>query len=831
MIKTVVNGLILDWQEDASWPSRTRFVAKADVKVTLDVTEHNAILAFWGGDRKVKIKASCEDWSGSWEHLPHACYFVELGQSKVDFDLQELVSRGAVPPFDTSLKVKTGAKGVDVSPMTAPLNKKGMPATGQTAAGNVGLMPTNYIRYLLTKDPDLLNWMKAYSKGAASIGWHWDPFPKKPLDSKEKRSVTGNSWKVDTAHQPAFHYLPYLITGDRIYLDLLHHQTNSNLWDGHILQGQVRSTAWKLRNLANTVFITPDDHPLKDYFQSHWEKVLRDWPDMNMFSVGETEGFHWRARSNSIAKGKISPWMEDYLILSLCWADAMGLGVRDILEWKSNYTIKRHLSHPGYDPSEGHYLHEVGDPQTNKPVSKTWGQVKTSGNPRWHRAGHYGDLSVGAITYLANRLGTDEAKLAAKLATERLTGADERNDNPKWAIASGEFVQPPVKPKPTGIEKAAVVEIAGQFMEDVINLPDPVSEGTVEDLADGLAEQLDSLEPLETLVDQIEKPLVVNRLQTALDDVSLLPETTVDGKVGISRADTLQIVADAETDVTALPVLAEPVTPPEPGSAIRLFDNPTVLIGKVDGVDVSTRQNQGSWEKGNISNRLLTGGFCILSHIPEMEGNGVLVFDFNGGMDDERTYVSLQVDENGVLQPKAVDWEHGGSSNFWASGVYGMHFDHPGADDEGNPRQHFYRRWNNLAVWLEDGERTKFGVNGTVIDWTSNNTDGLQNNLSVQGWLCEVTGTSSSGKFKLSHVNREAAIFDPMWFDTLSPTEYQSLYEQKYAARIADGTHVPGEGVNMTVPSWYRGQSPDPEDINVPDTFDPLSNMPEAFTG
>jgi hypothetical protein len=111
----------------------------------------------------------------------------------------------------------------------------------------------------------------------------------------------------DINHQPSLAYVPYLITGDRYFLDEVKYWANfvligtyqdrsQNLRGGGFtsfnppvrrypgshglltLQGEIRGIGWGLRNLTDAAFILPDADPMKAYFT---EKVTNNlvWLD------------------------------------------------------------------------------------------------------------------------------------------------------------------------------------------------------------------------------------------------------------------------------------------------------------------------------------------------------------------------------------------------------------------------------------------------------------------------------------------------------------------------------------------------------------------------
>lgn len=381
-------------------------------------TQHLAVEIVQDG--KVVYSRRQEQWRHtSWRHR---VWRGRAMQAHPVRDAAYLVRTGATPRYDAAIEPDLGKTlgrraeiAAGVQPMASPLNFHNMPETGQTAGDHIGPMTTDQVKYLLSQDPRALEVVEAYAFGAASIGWHWrDPAAGGVLRQTGglTRKITGNgAWRVDQAHQPAFHYAAYLWTGDRWYLDLLHFQANSSLFDrgGNLLRGQVRATAWKLRDVATAAYITPDDHPLKGYFQSHLARTMKQWRaeyiDSGAYDMlGDLRGFHWVMSSRQ--RGKISPWMEHYLMHVVAWVTDMRVaGAREILGWKSNHMLGSVEFHPGWHPYGAvSYRRGVADKNTGRltPAISRWGDVwegKSSDvrHGRAHRAGHYFDVLWGAV--------------------------------------------------------------------------------------------------------------------------------------------------------------------------------------------------------------------------------------------------------------------------------------------------------------------------------------------------------------------------------------------------------------------------------------------------
>ena len=136
---------------------------------------------------------------------------------------------------------------------------------------------------------------------------------------------TAVGWEMDTAHQPALNYLPYLVTGSQYYLDGLMAQSAYSIAayaphyrggdDGFVDVGQVRGRAWTWRNMSDSAFIAPDDSEMKSYFTDMLENnmdalVKRYITNGAMDKYGQIEGFF---RHDMWPDGDLLVWQSDFV--------------------------------------------------------------------------------------------------------------------------------------------------------------------------------------------------------------------------------------------------------------------------------------------------------------------------------------------------------------------------------------------------------------------------------------------------------------------------------------------------------------------------------------
>ena len=296
---------------------------------------------------------------------------------EVRHDPADLVAAGAVPAYDPTLEVSEQTltrlaedwAEAPREPMGIGLTFSGMPAGG--ARPDIGALPRWAARYVLSMDSRA----KQATLGTGSLAGSWsihyrdrdtdlpvsiESYPDLGLlaadDGFPACSGCDSPYTPDSAHQPSLAYLPYVVTGDRYYLEELHFWANWNVlranpgsrgYDQGLVQWeQVRGQAWSLRTLAHAAFITPDDHPLRAYFEARvahnldaYAEVYFDDPD------APTLGF---LEARTYDGAGVVPWMDDFFTHTLTWMVAMGFDeAAPMLAYKSTFPVGRVVD-PGF---------------------------------------------------------------------------------------------------------------------------------------------------------------------------------------------------------------------------------------------------------------------------------------------------------------------------------------------------------------------------------------------------------------------------------------------------------------------------------------------------
>ena len=295
-----------------------------------------------------------------------------------------LIASKAVSNYDQSTKpaetmLATFAQKTNANttgPMTIGPLVAYMGTTG--GRGDIGPLPTWSVSYLLSLDKRARAAMMAAADGSGSWSIHFrDEGTGYPLrvDNETNKNVTIHNnllnvgplpaprfakspYSADVAHQPSLVYLPYLLTGDYYYLEELQFwaarnplgtdPANSGRGEGLLRWHQVRGQAWSLRTLGHAAYITPDAHPLKDYFTKQLDNNLNFYHEAYVVGNPNQLGMYDGSGPKAASIGGSPPWQDDYLTWSFGYLAELGFEkARPIMLWKARYPVGR-MTAPGY---------------------------------------------------------------------------------------------------------------------------------------------------------------------------------------------------------------------------------------------------------------------------------------------------------------------------------------------------------------------------------------------------------------------------------------------------------------------------------------------------
>lgn len=341
-------------------------------------------------------------------HLHHARWrqtFWTGGEPEVHVahDVRYLVATGAVPSYDPALIGNILPAHLQfyrdfwrhhtdqtyssdgrrftydrIGPMGLGLATQAMPDTG--AHDDIGPLPRWAVVYLLSQDAgartatlgmgDLAgSWSIHYRDRKTDLPVSLNDYPYvsttdnrddtwNPAASRHEQTARcaprpadacARPYEEDTAHQPSFAYLPYLISGDHYYLEELQFWATYNflaqtpeyreLARGIIYRGeQDRAQAWSLRTLGHAAYITPDDHPLKRYFGDKLMENIRFFH--RMYVVGQPNGYG--ALKANYTYPVSAPWMDDFWTWSVGHLVHLGFEeARPLAAWKARFPVQR----------------------------------------------------------------------------------------------------------------------------------------------------------------------------------------------------------------------------------------------------------------------------------------------------------------------------------------------------------------------------------------------------------------------------------------------------------------------------------------------------------
>lgn len=321
-------------------------------------------------------------------------------------DVKSLIAKGALPPYAPSKDVG--------SPALAPYTLMGlagvtayMGTTGERP--DIGLLTEPQAHYACTGSRAALAIVRAQAEAASTLPWHirdkktgapidLDAFPKMSwypdrLTGALQVPLANTGISIDSAHQPALAYLPYLLTGDPYHLEDLQFAANFNRGtlppEYRLSIPQTRAFAWSMRTLAQAATVTPSTTPRWILPRSYWQKDLartRAWFDTNYIKSRDPVRAVFQATDNpstNRADGAaapegtwISPWQEEFLVGVFGWMVMMGLDDwRDAFTWKIASTIARTNGASGWVRAYATPYRLVLRPDKSAPFAKSWGEA------------------------------------------------------------------------------------------------------------------------------------------------------------------------------------------------------------------------------------------------------------------------------------------------------------------------------------------------------------------------------------------------------------------------------------------------------------------------
>ncbi|WP_229423029.1 hypothetical protein [Telluria aromaticivorans] len=369
-----------------------------------------------------------------------------------------LIDSRALPNYNRTLSIpesvlnnlKSKWTGAAIEPMGSGLAIPYMPTTG--GRDDIGMLPQWAVVHLLSMDRRARDVTLGTAEQAGSYSAHYRDkktgqpvslidYPymtlvgtpgdtmnpaTKQYESFPKCATTTactTPYTHDVSHQPAFAYMPYMLTGDHFFLEELqfwgmYNVFNSNPGYRENIKGllkpeQVRGQAWALRTLAEAAYITPDNDRLKEHFNRILDSNL-DWynqnypnnPNANKLGI-IVNGYAVVYSSN---RG-MAPWMDDFFTAAIGHAHDLGFTkATTMLKWKAQFPIQRMMGEGTCYIRGAMYSMMVRDSQTS-PYYTTIGQA--------FKASDAAEMPAGFSTM---QCGSAAMATALKLKVGEMTG-------------------------------------------------------------------------------------------------------------------------------------------------------------------------------------------------------------------------------------------------------------------------------------------------------------------------------------------------------------------------------------------------------------------------
>ena len=300
-----------------------------------------------------------------------------------------MIQTRAVPNYDKNVVFSDATIGALMTTYTGARTEPmgvGMALYGMAAAGgrpDIGILPGWAVTYLMTQDKRA----KHVTMGTADLAGSWPMHyrnqntdrPVSLIDypymtilgthAGTKNKATGKyeafpvcasstlcttQNRPDTAHQPSFAYLPYIVSGDHYYLEELQFWAMYSTFTsnpgyreagrGLVKWDQVRGQGWTLRTLAQAAWISPDTDPLKAQFEYFLNTNL-DWYNENYSHNASANKLGVIVNGYAVTYNGgvgLAPWMDDFFTSAIGYTLELGFTkAQPLLAYKAKFSIDR----------------------------------------------------------------------------------------------------------------------------------------------------------------------------------------------------------------------------------------------------------------------------------------------------------------------------------------------------------------------------------------------------------------------------------------------------------------------------------------------------------
>ncbi len=462
----------------------------ADGVTRLDVTVENTldhalaanvrynVAITLNGQQVFRRDAVDHNYLARWRHVAWS----RDAESEVTPDFTPFIRANALPAYlptvDGPQRSIAGPRFeiLKTGELTLPMNAHG-------GRPEIAPYPDWTAQYLVHKRQDQRAYMLRHGELAGSFGIHIkepdgrrlisiDEHPNFWLDrradpdGKPKQGLTrGLAESGENAHQPSLAFVPYLVTGDRFFLDEMKYWANfCLLWtfqdshsnqrggsEGLLAPNEVRGIAWALRNLADAAAYVPDNDEMQAYFR---QKVVNNlaWLDKHAASQATPLGTMFPLRRPEDEQWSPYTWIALWEHIYAAWAVdraqqhgfSPGTAMRDRIV---KLQLRLFNSEPeGYRRTHaGAYVLAVGtrsgrDIKYFDNIGEVFKVTDKYGNHRPFQ-GFYGP-EARLMLMIAKRLGLPGATeglqyLMSSAGEDGVTMVSDLNRRSGWAIADG----------------------------------------------------------------------------------------------------------------------------------------------------------------------------------------------------------------------------------------------------------------------------------------------------------------------------------------------------------------------------------------------------------
>jgi hypothetical protein len=198
--------------------------------------------------------------------------------------------------------------------------------------------------------------------------------------------VYGSLMVIDPAHMPACEYLPYLLTGDPYFLEILQQQAayivmaagNAPTHTG--ANRQPRDSGWSARTLAQAARVSLDSPPGWLLPRSVWQTAIDRWEPLWCADTTSNASDPGRQVLHQIAydasTNGYQPWQEDIALNGLAWMMLLHPGStwKDDLAWLVQQSMARLTEGSGWPPTVPTCYVANNRPAGGQPLYGSWAE-------------------------------------------------------------------------------------------------------------------------------------------------------------------------------------------------------------------------------------------------------------------------------------------------------------------------------------------------------------------------------------------------------------------------------------------------------------------------